>query len=90
MSKKVLLHAVTFRSLINCLISDDRDSRESTPDPKNPYYRDLETVSSYCTEDSLETHLIDTQKEVIECLSIALAQVAHSVDNKYLKKPLGN
>ncbi|KAK9747160.1 ATP-utilizing chromatin assembly and remodelling N-terminal [Popillia japonica] len=69
---------------------DDRDSRESTPDPKVMYYRDPGFTLRLSHEENIEDALLQKQKEIIECLSIALAQVSHSVENKYLKKPLGH
>lgn len=53
------------------------------------YYRDPGFTLRLSHEENIEDALLQKQKEIIECLSIALAQVSHSVENKYLKKPLG-
>ncbi|KRT79800.1 hypothetical protein AMK59_7599, partial [Oryctes borbonicus] len=69
-------------------LEDDRESRESTPDTKVSYYRDPGFTLTIGR--SQDNSTLEKQKEAIECLSIALAQVAHSVESKYLKKPLGH
>ncbi|CAG9857878.1 unnamed protein product [Phyllotreta striolata] len=85
-------------------VKKDKNSRSPTPElPAKSKLKDYQDPGRFLgdidgheanenEENEEENYLIttDSMRTSVSSLAIALAQVAHAVDHKYLKKPLGN